>query len=677
LLAVSIPDLKKPDSQEISAFYLQNIYRAMYNGTAPIPSFLDDPASSPPEYIVWVNSLWLLSLLISLTGALSATLEQRCALRYISITQNGAYSSEERARIRAVFAKSEFGRFIFRDTSAIMFCLHLSLFLFMAGVLVYFFNINRATFYAVLWWIAIVTILYILLTVGPIFDPCDLLYTPFTSLALRAYLLLPRAVSQVFSSIKIHQDLRDRYSEGFIEGKTKSVEEEALKSSSTVDTEVLEKTLLALDEDHSLEAFFDAIPGFWNSNLVQKPLDDGVRTNLRGSLAGFLDRTFSSHLFTEEDRINRLRTCMKAAHSALQLHEVSQDFRDFYEVHGDENVRRMLVDACVIAYTQDRNGKWTMLLADVLGVPERVVQNYRANGDSVLLATVIHVAREALRTGRSERGVLESISQINVHNTTSHLRHDFCILWNEIVQNATREGDNSTPTQILAVIRHLFAILHQDNHPALTQFPAFLGPVDNLDAILGRPSSYPSCNVSSHLRVRVSSAEVPTTTSHSISPHTGNRARDAHRAPAPRPALVSAPALDSLPGVATQNTLPGNADTSVIDTPDPIRGSTFISGRGPQQVQGTRLIQGSLSADAAALPTPNTTPTWSSQIPVMHSQPTDTAMSVNWDGNSHTPTAPSSATTTTTALSASPRVAIVSGQLPGTNNRNAGSQDDT
>ena len=545
----------------------------------------------------------------------------------------------------------------------------------MAGILIYFFNINRATFYAVLWWIAIVTVLYILLTVGPIFDPCDLMYTPFTSLALRVYLSLPRAVSQGFSSIQPHRDLRNRYSEGFTEGKTKSVEEKASKSSSTVDTEVLEKILLLLDEDHSLEAFFDSIPGFSNSNLVQKPLDDGVRTKLRGSLAGFLDRTFSSDLFTEQDKINRLRTCMKAAYTALRPHEVSQVFRDFFGVHRDENVRRMLVDACVVAYTQDRDDNWTMLATYVLGVPEGVFQNYGANGDSVLLATLIHVAREALRTSRPERGVLESLSHIDVHNANSHLRHDFCILWNEIVQNATREGDKSTATQILAGIRRLFAILHQSHHPALTQFPAFLGPIDDLDAILGQPSSYPSCNVSGHLHG--SSARVPATISHSISPQ--NRARDTPRAPAPRPALVSGPALNSLPGMATQSTLPGNAKTSVIDTPDPIRGSTSISGHGPQEVQGTRLTLGSPSADAAALlPTPNspnTTPTWSSQIPVMHSQSTDTAMSANRNGNSHTPTAPSS-TSTTTALSASLHVAAVSGQHPGGNNRDAGAQDD-
>jgi hypothetical protein len=671
LLAVTIPDLKKPDSQEISAFYLQNIYRVEYNATAPIPSFLaEDPASSPPKYVVWVNSLWLLSLVISLSGALLTTLEQRCTLRHISVTQSGAYSPEERARILAVFAKSE--RFKFRDTNVIMFCLHLSVFLFMAGVLIYFFHINCATFYAMVWWIASVTILYILYTVVPIFIPEELLYTPFSGLASRVYIFFLYPVSRVFSWIEPgcigfigigarmvnhYNDLHGRYSKGFIEGKTNSADKAASKPEPSIDTEVLKKTLIALDEDHSLEAFFDAIPGFCDSTLVQNPLENEVRTNLRGSLTGFLDRTCSSHLFAEEDRINRLRTCLRAAHSALEPHEVSQVFRDFVGVHRDENVRRMLVDICVIACTQDRDDKWITLVTGVLGVPERVFQKHRANRDSALLATLIHIAREALRTGRSERGVLESLSQIDVHNTNSPLQHDFCILWNEIVQDATREGDNSTPTQILAGIRRLFVTLHQGNHPALTHFPAFLDPIDDHDpdTILSQPLSYTSCNVPSHLHR--SSAQVPT-------------------APAPRPDLVSGAALNSPPGVATQNMLPGDADTLLIVTPDPIQGSTSIGSRGSQQVQRTTLTSGSTSAHAAALLTPDTTPTWTGQIPPMPPQSTDTAMSANRDGNSHTPTG-SSLTSTTTALSVSPHVAAVSGQHPGVNNRHAGSQDDT
>jgi hypothetical protein len=154
--------------------------------------------------------------------------------------------------------------------------------------------------------------------------------------------------------------------------------------------------------------------------------------------------------------------------------------------------------------------------------------------------------------------------------------------------------------------------------------------------------------------------------------------RDTPVALGPRPALVSRPPLNSTQGLATENTLSSNADTSVIDTPDPIRGSTSIGGRGPQQVQGTRLTPGSPSADAAPglLPTPNMTPTWSSQVPIMPSQSADTAISANRDADSHLPTAPSS-TSTAAALSASPHVATVSGQHPGVNNRNAGAQDDT
>ena len=440
----------------------------------------------------------------------------------------------------------------------------------------------------------------------------------------------------LFFCIQFHQDLRNRYSKRFIEGKTKSVEEEASKSSSTVDTEVLEKILLALDEDGSLEAFFDAIPGFRNSNLVQKPLDDGIRTNLRGILAGFLDRTCSSHLFAEEDRINRLRTCLRAAHSALQPLEVSQVIRDFVRVHRDENVQRMLVDACVVAYTQDCDNKWTTLVADVLGVPEGVFQNYRANGDSVLLVALIHVAREALRTGRSERGVLESLSQIDIHNTNSQLRHDFCILWNDIIQNTTREGDNSTPIQILAGIRRVFATLHQGNHVAPTQFPAIFGPINDLDTILGQPSSYPSCNVSSHLHG--SSAQVPATTSHSTAPH--NQPRDASMAAAHPPAFLSRPPPNSQPGMATENTLLGNADTSSIDATEPISGSASIGGRGPQQLQENRLTPGFPSANAGSLPTPEEVPTLSSQTPAIHSQSTDAAMSANPDALSSTSTLP-------------------------------------
>jgi len=82
LVAVSIQDLR-PNSQDTSAFYLENIFRLLANPNVSRSSILAIPTKpppfSPPKYAIWVNSLWFLSLAISLTCALLATLLQQWA----------------------------------------------------------------------------------------------------------------------------------------------------------------------------------------------------------------------------------------------------------------------------------------------------------------------------------------------------------------------------------------------------------------------------------------------------------------------------------------------------------------------------------------------------------------------------------------------------------------------
>jgi hypothetical protein len=82
LLMVSIPDLK-PNLQDTSAFYLENIYQLFastnLSDTMIPPSLAKLPIFSPPKYAIWVNSLWFLSLAISLMGATVATLEKHWA----------------------------------------------------------------------------------------------------------------------------------------------------------------------------------------------------------------------------------------------------------------------------------------------------------------------------------------------------------------------------------------------------------------------------------------------------------------------------------------------------------------------------------------------------------------------------------------------------------------------
>ncbi|KAH9055305.1 hypothetical protein EDB87DRAFT_1567514, partial [Lactarius vividus] len=139
LISVSIQDIR-PNPQDTSNFYLANIYRSISDPNQSTIS-TPPPPFSPPSYAVWVNSLWFLSLVISLTCALLATLLQQWARRYLKITQP-RYSPHKRARIRA-FSAEGVDRFLLPwAVEALPTLLHASLFLFLAGLAVFLWNVN-------------------------------------------------------------------------------------------------------------------------------------------------------------------------------------------------------------------------------------------------------------------------------------------------------------------------------------------------------------------------------------------------------------------------------------------------------------------------------------------------------------------------------------------------------
>ena len=130
-----------------------------------------------------MDSLWLLALVISLIGAMLVTLEQRFVRQYVILTQDKNYSPETRARFHAKVAD---GGMLNEAENSYLFCLHLSL-LFAAGLLIYFFDINRATFGAVVWFIAITTVAYALFSVLPIYSRNFLGITPFSPMPSPRY----------------------------------------------------------------------------------------------------------------------------------------------------------------------------------------------------------------------------------------------------------------------------------------------------------------------------------------------------------------------------------------------------------------------------------------------------------------------------------------------------------
>ena len=412
---------------------------------------------------------------------------------YLSITRRSSYTPTKRARIHAIFA-GEVANFRLEPSVNYIF-LHLSLLLFIIGTLIYIFSINRAIFYAVIWLIALATMDYAVATGEMFLRRPILTHTPFSILALRIYLGTSYAMFRTRSRISslfgrhnnarwCHRDLSDRYRDGFTMGRVTEAVAIALEPSSKTDSTILERILLTLHDDHALEAFFDAIPGFCNSKLAALPLSYQVQSKLREKLDIFLDLTFSSTSVSESVRARRLTTCLNAAHAALGPYEVSRILDNILNGHWDEalqsveiglalrlwghsrdhnrEVRRIV--ACIISHVEEHDDRWILLVKETFGVPDRVFRDYLAHGDSVLLSILINVSHEARHASPFTSGILSSLSRFDIHNTLPGLQHEFCTLWNDIAQEARNQGRFSTFVKMLDEIHHLYIALHQNAH---------------------------------------------------------------------------------------------------------------------------------------------------------------------------------------------------------------------
>src|SRR6266478_600923 len=169
---MSVQNIQR-NPQDTLSFYLAHIYQnvsSQPNGSPlPIPSTLTDPIEKfvAPTSDVWVNGLWFLSLVISLTCALLATLLQQWARRYLEVAYP-RYSPPKRARIHAFYAEGVENLHVPWTVEALPTLLHLSLFLFFAGLAVFLFSVHHTIFRVVTAWIGICFIVYACLTFLPI-----------------------------------------------------------------------------------------------------------------------------------------------------------------------------------------------------------------------------------------------------------------------------------------------------------------------------------------------------------------------------------------------------------------------------------------------------------------------------------------------------------------------------
>ncbi|KAI0266202.1 hypothetical protein BC834DRAFT_986485 [Gloeopeniophorella convolvens] len=161
-----------PDSGDTTVVLLTQISQQLVgisNGTR-LQDFTppSNQAFTPPASAIRVNIMWFLSLILSLTCALSATLMQQWARRYLELAQRRG-APHKRARIRAYIFDGIKGFKLSRAVETMPTLLHISVFLFFIGLFDFLLAIDHTVAFFVLGFIVAFAFAYLVLTALPNF----------------------------------------------------------------------------------------------------------------------------------------------------------------------------------------------------------------------------------------------------------------------------------------------------------------------------------------------------------------------------------------------------------------------------------------------------------------------------------------------------------------------------
>jgi len=544
---MSVQNIQR-NPQDTLSFYLAHIYQnvsSQPNGSPlPIPSTLTDPIEKfvAPTSDVWVNGLWFLSLVISLTCALLATLLQQWARRYLRVAYPRC-SPQKRARIRA-FYKHGVEKLHIRWTIELLpALLHISLFLFFAGLSVFLFGIHRTIFKVITAWIGVCGILYASLTFLPVIHKDSPYSSPLSStfsfcltgiryIFFRLLQKFPHFDASICMPLRSRDPRAVHLDDFFSHSMSKTAEEYALKLDPSIDYRSLMWMFQSLDEDTDLEKFFEGLPRLCDSETGKKlNLQLGFikqnKERLSNALIGLMNRTLSSNLFPDFVKQRRVIICTKVIestslfgpwwilrsvllggwHRFLGCIEFGLFVQNWDIPHKVTCFYAQCVAALTISIVRDHDERWNQLASGLLDVSKSLLQKYIGNGDSILLANALFIIRRTVQTysGSAERHrhdiigasskTLETVCKLDIRGTLPELQHEFCGLWNQLVDTAQtdpRPHHVFVATTTLKNIRKLYIALHKCSDTA------FYTTTDDRDSILDNPKSYPMCDIDDH-----------------------------------------------------------------------------------------------------------------------------------------------------------------------------------
>ena len=427
---------------------------------------------------------------MSLTGALLAVFIQQWAQSYLQATQKRRRRPHTRARIRAFHAEGLEKLCLLRVTRTMPIPIHVSLFLFFAGLPIFLFNVNRTVFNVVVTWLAICVAGYACITFMPIFYQNSPYYSPLSSsIWWCVHWYADRHAKSHFHwpSLRAIQKAAGRF---------------ARNLPSKFDYDTLLRMFKTLNNEDEFELFFDALPSLCDSKRLHDARTEFIipnKTRLSRALTGMMDRTLLSELVHEEVKQRRITICTKVVRETSLLKpsdllrrvlfgdwiEFSrsiyfglfvQNWKDISDL--DTAFYAQCVVAVTLASVQNRDDHWVALASGQVNESKAFIRSYYAEGDNILLVNAIFIIRRAIQTfcglenrDKKDKSILELSSTLglvcrfNIQNT-SEIHHGlFCGFWNQLV-NKARET-NTDPyvsplcVKMLKSIRRLYVALHE------------------------------------------------------------------------------------------------------------------------------------------------------------------------------------------------------------------------
>ena len=423
--------------------------------------------------------------------------------------------------------------------------LHISLFLFFAGLSVFLSGIHLPIFKAVTTWIAICVVLYAYLTFLPVIHKDSPYSAPLSALASFCLTGMRCVIFRILRRFQIDPScvpLRSRdprtvhLDDFFSHNISKTAEEFAFRLKPNIDYCSLLWIFQSSVEDTDLEKFFEALPRLCDSETGKElELKQGFiirhKKRLSDALIGLMNRTLSSNLIPDFTKQRRMILCTRVIDSTSLL-EPRWILRcvllgDWYHFIGcfdfvlfvqnwkgitdrATSFFAQCVATLTISIVPDRDERWFQLASGILNVSRSLLHKYIAHGDSILLANVIFVVRRTVQTysGSKEHRrsdildassrTLETVCKLKIGDTLPELQHEFCDLWNCLVDTAQtdpRPLHSFVCKMTLKNIRKLYLALHDKS---VTHPTAIYSMTDDRDPVLDDPMSYPRCMIDDH-----------------------------------------------------------------------------------------------------------------------------------------------------------------------------------